>query len=68
MTKRASPSFCRATPYRLTSRASSRDSSGKVPLTSVYKGTSVLMIAILATTALLLVFPQIALWLPATMK
>jgi len=42
--------------------------AGKVPLTSVYKGTSVLMIAIVATTVLLMVFPQIALWLPATMK
>ena len=42
--------------------------AGKVPLTSVYKGTSVLMFAILATTVLLMIFPQIALWLPATMK
>ena len=42
--------------------------AGKVPLTSVYKGTSVLMIAIFATIALLMVFPQIALWLPNTMK
>ena len=42
--------------------------AGKVPLTSVYKGTSVLMFAILITTVLLMIFPQIALWLPATMK
>jgi hypothetical protein len=34
----------------------------------VYKGTSILMVSIVITTALLMVFPQIALWLPATMR
>jgi tripartite ATP-independent transporter DctM subunit len=43
-------------------------SSGNVALTKVYAGTSVLMIALVLTTALLMVFPQIALWLPNTMK
>ena len=32
----------------------------------VYKGTGVLSIVI--TTSLMMVFPQIALWLPATMR
>ncbi len=39
-----------------------------VDLMKVYKGTSVLMLAIVLTTALVMVFPQIALWLPATMR
>lgn len=39
-----------------------------VDLMKVYKGTSILMVAIVATTILIMVFPQIALWLPATMK
>ena len=43
-------------------------SSGNVSLTKVYTGTSILMIALVATTALLMVFPQIVLWLPNTMK
>ena len=34
----------------------------------VYKGTSILMIAIVLTTILIMAFPQIALWLPATMR
>ena len=34
----------------------------------VYKGTSILMIALVLTTALIMVFPQIVLWLPATMR
>jgi len=43
-------------------------SSGNVSLMKVYTGTSILMIALVLTTALLMVFPQIALWLPNTMK
>lgn len=43
-------------------------SSGQVGLTKVYTGTSILMIALVATTALIMVFPQIVLWLPNTMK
>jgi TRAP-type C4-dicarboxylate transport system permease large subunit len=43
-------------------------SSGNVGLTKVYTGTSILMIALVVTTALVMVFPQIALWLPNTMR
>jgi tripartite ATP-independent transporter DctM subunit len=43
-------------------------SSANVSLTKVYTGTSILMIALVLTTALLMVFPQIALWLPNTMR
>jgi TRAP-type C4-dicarboxylate transport system permease large subunit len=39
-----------------------------VDLAKVYKGTSILMIAIVVTTILLFLFPQIALWLPSTMR
>jgi C4-dicarboxylate transporter DctM subunit len=39
-----------------------------VDLVKVYTGTSILMIAIVLTTALLMFFPEIALWLPATMR
>jgi tripartite ATP-independent transporter DctM subunit len=43
-------------------------SSGHVSLMKVYTGTSILMIALILTTALLMVFPQLVLWLPNTMK
>ena len=43
-------------------------SSANVSLVKVYTGTSILMIALVLTTVLLMVFPQIALWLPNTMK
>jgi C4-dicarboxylate transporter, DctM subunit len=43
-------------------------SSANVSLVKVYTGTSILMIALVLTTVILMVFPQIALWLPATMK
>src|SRR5262245_17247936 len=39
-----------------------------VDLMKVYKGTSILMLAIVITTILLMIFPQIALWLPQTMR
>ena len=39
-----------------------------VDLMKVYKGTGVLMLSLVITTILLMVFPQIALWLPATMR
>ena len=42
--------------------------TGGVELTKVYKGTSILMMSILVTTFLLMIFPEIALWLPRTMK
>jgi tripartite ATP-independent transporter DctM subunit len=43
-------------------------SSANVSLVKVYTGTSILMIALVLTTVLLMIFPQIALWLPNTMK
>ena len=43
-------------------------SSGNVGLLKVYKGTSILMIALVLTTALIMIFPGIVLWLPSTMK
>ena len=43
-------------------------SSGNVALLKVYKGTSILMIALVLTTALIMVFPEIVLWLPNRMK
>jgi C4-dicarboxylate transporter DctM subunit len=42
--------------------------TGKVDLMKVYRGTSILIIAIVATLALLMVYPEIVLWLPSTMK
>jgi tripartite ATP-independent transporter DctM subunit len=42
--------------------------TANVSLVKVYKGTSILMIAIVITTILIMIFPQIALWLPATMR
>jgi tripartite ATP-independent transporter DctM subunit len=42
--------------------------TANVNLVKVYKGTSILMIAIVLTTLLVMIFPQIALWLPATMR
>ncbi len=42
--------------------------TGNVELTKVYKGTSVLMMAIVVTTALIMIFPEIVLWLPNRMK
>jgi C4-dicarboxylate transporter DctM subunit len=42
--------------------------TAKVDLVKVYTGTSVLMIAIVITTILMLIFPGIVTWLPATMR
>jgi len=42
--------------------------SAGVDLMQVFKGTSILMLAIVITAVLLMIFPQIALWLPATMR
>jgi tripartite ATP-independent transporter DctM subunit len=39
-----------------------------VDLMKVYKGTGVLMFSIVITTILMMLFPQIVLWLPATMR
>jgi C4-dicarboxylate transporter DctM subunit len=43
-------------------------STANVGLMKVYTGTSILMIAIVLTTILIMVFPQIVLWLPNTMR
>jgi tripartite ATP-independent transporter DctM subunit len=43
-------------------------SSANVGLLKVYKGTSILMVALLLTTALVMAFPQLVLWLPNTMR
>jgi len=43
-------------------------SSANVSLMKVYTGTSILMSALALTTALVMMFPQIALWLPGTMR
>jgi C4-dicarboxylate transporter DctM subunit len=43
-------------------------SSANVSLMKVYTGTSILMIALVLTTVLIMIFPQIALWLPNTMR
>ena len=42
--------------------------AAKVELVKVYKGTSILVIALIITTLLVIIFPQIALWLPSTMR
>ena len=42
--------------------------TANVDLMKVYKGTSILMTSIVITTILLMIFPQLALWLPATMR
>jgi tripartite ATP-independent transporter DctM subunit len=43
-------------------------STAKVSLLKVYKGTSILMVALVLTTVLIMVFPQLVLWLPNTMR
>jgi len=43
-------------------------STANVSLVKVYTGTSILMIALVLTTVLIMVFPGIVLWLPNTMK
>jgi len=42
--------------------------TANVDLLKVYRGTSILIIAIFIATALVMIFPEIALWLPATMR
>jgi hypothetical protein len=39
-----------------------------VDLMKVYKGCSILMLALVVTTVLLMIFPEIATWLPRTMR
>ena len=43
-------------------------STGNVSLVKVFKGTSILMVALVLTTVLIMIFPQIVLWLPSRMK
>jgi C4-dicarboxylate transporter, DctM subunit len=42
--------------------------ASRIDLVKVYKGCSVLIVAIFATTALLMIFPDIALYLPRAMR
>ncbi|MBP1733167.1 MAG: dicarboxylate transporter subunit DctM [Deltaproteobacteria bacterium] len=42
--------------------------TANVPLGKVYRGTSVLLIAIVLATAVLMIFPETALWLPSRMR
>jgi C4-dicarboxylate transporter DctM subunit len=42
--------------------------TAKVDLVKVYTGTSILTISLVLTIILIMVFPEIVLWLPATMK
>ena len=42
--------------------------TANVKLTKVYKGTSILVIALIITTILVCIFPEIALWLPSRMQ
>ncbi len=43
-------------------------STAKVDLMKVFHGCSILMLALMTTTILLMIFPQLALWLPNTMR
>jgi TRAP-type C4-dicarboxylate transport system permease large subunit len=42
--------------------------TAKIDLMKVYYGNSILVLALIITTVLLIVFPDIALWLPNTMR
>lgn len=42
--------------------------TGNVKLAKVYKGTSILIIPLIGTIILLMIFPEVALWLPSRMK
>jgi tripartite ATP-independent transporter DctM subunit len=42
--------------------------AGKMELAKVYQGSSILIIAIVFTLVSIMIFPEIALWLPSTMK
>ena len=41
--------------------------TAKVDLMKVYRGTGILIIAVFITTALVMIFPELALWLPRSM-
>jgi tripartite ATP-independent transporter DctM subunit len=42
--------------------------TANVDLVKVYRGTSIMIIAIFIATALVMIFPELALWLPRTMR
>ena len=42
--------------------------TANVDLVTVYRGTSIMIIAIFIATALVMIFPELALWLPTTMR
>jgi len=42
--------------------------TANVDLVTVYRGTSIMIIAIFIATALVMIFPELALWLPRTMR
>jgi TRAP-type C4-dicarboxylate transport system permease large subunit len=42
--------------------------TGNIDLVKVYRGTSILVIALVLTTICVMILPQIALWLPSTMR
>ena len=42
--------------------------TANVDLVKVYNGTVILIIAVFVTTALIMIFPEIVLWLPSTMR
>jgi tripartite ATP-independent transporter DctM subunit len=43
-------------------------STGHVELEKVFRGTSIMLIALIATTVLIMIFPQLALFLPSRMR
>jgi TRAP-type C4-dicarboxylate transport system permease large subunit len=48
--------------------SSSASASASASPVKVYMGTSILMSALVLTTVLVMIFPQLALWLPNTMR
>ena len=46
----------------------SSSASASASPVKVYMGTSILMSALVLTTVLVMIFPQLALWLPNTMR
>jgi TRAP-type C4-dicarboxylate transport system permease large subunit len=42
--------------------------AGKIGLAKVYKGASLVIIAMMITMVLIIIFPEITPWLPSTMR
>jgi len=42
--------------------------TAKVDLVTVYRGTSVMIISIFIAIVLVMIFPELAVWLPTTMR